>query len=449
MSPAATSRARTSDLPGLEVARWTRPWQPLLKGDDATRAWRAIEDVAVALEHWPAGVDLPANLASGAAGLALFYSYLAEAAADDHWADVAEGYLGDMIDAVPRLAGWPSLFSGFTGVAWTLEHLRGRLLEDDGGDGASREIDRSLLALLEQGTWPGDYDLINGLVGFGVYALEVLPRPAARECLGLLLDRLEELAEEGPAGVTWHTRPELLPSHQRRVFPAGCHNLGLAHGVPAIAAFLGALGAAGVEPARTRRLLEPAVAWLLAQQLDAEAGTCFPHSIAAGVEPRPSRLAWCYGDPGVAMALLHAARLAGDGDWRRAARRVALSAASRPEADSGIQDAGLCHGSAGLGHLFARFHQATGEARAARAARFWYRHALDMRRPGEGVGGYLAYGGPAGEKPAWREARGLLEGAAGIALALLAAVSPVEPAWDRVLMTSVRPVSGLGSDEVG
>ncbi len=419
----------------------TRPWNPLLEGDDAAAAWRAIEDIAAALESWPADLDLSPSLASGSAGLTLFYTYLAEEAVDDRWADVASGYLDHMIESVPRISAWPSLYSGFTGAAWTLEHLKGRLLED-GEEEASREIDDTLLALLSHGAWPGDYDLINGLVGFGVYALEILPRPAGRECLGLLLGQLERLADERPEGMAWHTRPELLPDHQRRVFPAGNHNLGLAHGVPAVAAFLGALGAADFEPDRVRRLLEPTVAWLLAQELGPARGTCFPHWIADDIEPRPSRLAWCYGDPGVAMALLLAARLAGDSAWEHEARRIALDAARRPEAESGIQDAGLCHGSAGLGHLFARFYQATGETPHAEAARFWYRRALEMRRPGEGVGGYLAYKAMAGEEPAWRAARGLLEGAAGIGLALLAEVSAAEPAWDRVLMTSIRPVGG-------
>ncbi len=419
----------------------TRPWQPLLEGADAASAWRAIEDVATALESWPADLDLSPSLGSGSAGLTLFYTYLAEATADDHWADVASGYLDHMIDSVPRISAWPSLYSGFTGAAWTLEHLKGRLLED-GEDQASREIDDTLLALLGHGAWRGDYDLINGLVGFGVYALEAWPRPAGRECLRLLLGQLERLADPRPEGLAWHTRPELLPDHQRRVFPDGYHNLGLAHAVPAVAAFLGTLCAADLESERARRLLEPAVAWLLAHELAPDAGTRFPHSIADRVEPRPSRLAWCYGDPGVAMALLLAARLAGEGDWERAARRVALDAATRPEAESGIVDAGLCHGSAGLGHLFNRCHQITGEAPLAEAARSWFRRALEMRRSGVGVGGYLAYSSPPGGDPEWLEVRGLLEGAAGIALALLAAVSAVEPAWDRVLMTSTRPVNG-------
>jgi hypothetical protein len=41
---------------------------------------------------------------------------------------------------------------------------------------------------------------------------------------------------------------------------------------------------------------------------------------------------------------------------------------------------------------------------------------------------------------------GFLTGAAGIGLALLAATSPVEPAWDRVLLASVPPRQGRPSD---
>jgi hypothetical protein len=41
--------------------------------------------------------------------------------------------------------------------------------------------------------------------------------------------------------------------------------------------------------------------------------------------------------------------------------------------------------------------------------------------------------------PGWRSEAGFLEGATGIGLALLGAISDVEPAWDRVLLLSVRP----------
>jgi hypothetical protein len=66
-----------------------------------------------------------------------------------------------------------------------------------------------------------------------------------------------------------------------------------------------------------------------------------------------------------------------------------------------------------------------------------------MRKPGEGCGGYLVWtsdGQPNTSK--WTGDPGFLVGSAGIGLALLAAVSDVEPAWDRVLLTSVPPRPG-------
>jgi hypothetical protein len=39
----------------------------------------------------------------------------------------------------------------------------------------------------------------------------------------------------------------------------------------------------------------------------------------------------------------------------------------------------------------------------------------------------------------WMAETGLLTGAAGVALSLLAAATSVEPEWDRVLLVSVPP----------
>jgi hypothetical protein len=102
-------------------------------------------------------------------------------------------------------------------------------------------------------------------------------------------------------------------------------------------------------------------------------------------------------------------------------------------------DAGLCHGAAGLGHLFNRLFQATGEPVLAEAARFWLEQALALRRPGRGFGGYEARIRGGDGAPTWVAEPGLLTGAAGIALALLAATAPVEPAWDRFLLVAVPP----------
>jgi hypothetical protein len=77
--------------------------------------------------------------------------------------------------------------------------------------------------------------------------------------------------------------------------------------------------------------------------------------------------------------------------------------------------------------------QATADSRLADAAQFWFARALEMRIPGRGIAGFAAR-----EAGGWVADPGILTGAAGIGLALLAAITPIEPEWDRILLLSVR-----------
>jgi hypothetical protein len=319
-------------------------------------------------------------------------------------------------------------------VGWAIAHLQGRLPELD-GEGDAAEIDEALRCHLDPSPWTGDYDLIDGLVGFGVYALERLPRPGAVACLERVIGHLAETAKRRPEGVTWWTNPAWLPPETSAKSPQGYYNLGLAHGVPGVIALLGQACAAGVAVEGARPLLHGAVRWLLAHQLPEG----FSYLVGPEGADQPARLAWCYGDPGVAAALLLAARLLDEPAWERAALAIARRAAGRPPEQAGVVDAGLCHGAAGLGHLFNRLFQATGEPCLARAAKSWFERALQMWRPGRGVGGYEAWQLADDGQVTWIADRGLLTGAAGIALALQAATTAVEPGWDRLLLVSVPP----------
>jgi lantibiotic modifying enzyme len=414
-------------------------WKPLLQGDLAEQARQSVQEIAAALDS----AALPDNarsssLAGGQSGEALFYTYLALHTGDEAAAERAAQLVERSADALAVQPLPPNLYTGFAGVAWTLEHLRGRLFEDDGDeDDPVQEIDEALAIPLQRSPWPGDYDLITGLVGLAVYALERLPRPAAVNLLASVVDRLSERADISEEGAAWFTRPEELPEWQREYHPRGSYNLGVAHGLPAVVAVLAGAAAAGVEKARP--LLQDSARFLLARRQDPAVGSCFSTAYAPWEPPSGSRLAWCYGDPGVAAALLAAARAAGEPAWERAALEIALAAAERAEPTSGIRDAGLCHGAAGLGHLFNRMYHTTGEERLGEAARFWFARTLAFKEPGQGIGGFRTWGvigGP--DELGWRDEAGFLEGTAGVGLALLGALSDVEPAWDRVLAISVR-----------
>jgi lantibiotic biosynthesis protein len=377
------------------------------------------------------------SLAGGLAGLALVHAALDAAFPGVGHGVRAQRALGRAIDLLATATLSPSLYSGFSGVAWVAELLSGdpnAQPEDD----PNAEIDAALETYLAQSPWTRPYDLIEGLVGIGVYALERMPRPSAKRMLALVVDRLKETAQRRRPGIAWWSDPQWVPAQWRRM-PHPDWNLGVAHGVPGVIALLGRIAAAGVDAPThitARALLNKAVAWLLAQELPRGAAGRFAYAVARGAPREPARLAWCYGDAGVAAALLVAARAVREPAWEKVSLRIALHAAARTEATARVVDAGLCHGAAGVAHIFHRIYLATGAKRIAAASRAWFERALAMRKPGLGFGGFLAYVPVGQEKLAGHGQRGFLEGSGGVTLALLAATMNSDPAWDRALLLS-------------
>lgn len=431
-----------------------RLWRPLLEGDLAARAWEVVNAIAQAFEAWSPGapsedqlerwLDRRISLGGGAAGQALFHGYLFKATGAEHHAARAEQLLGEAIEALAMSPMRPALFSGFTGVAWAAEHL-GCLLEGEveqeasGVDDAdtSEEIDQALLTVLDRFSWVGDYDLLSGLVGFGVYALERFPRPSAMRCLEIILDRLDESAERNGQDVTWFTPPEILPSAARERTPCGYYDLGVAHGVPGVVAFLANACRLRIRQDRARPLLEGAVRWLVRQHLTEQRGACYPSRVGPGIEVLPSRLAWCHGDPGIAATLLYAARAVGMEEWESTALAIAAHAVRAAPEETGVQGMGLCHGALGLAHLYNRIHQAGSGELFADAARLWYRLGLEMCSSKGGVTGFETWQPGPDTQLSWEADPGFLTGAAGVGLALLAAVAPIQPEWDRLLLVAI------------
>jgi hypothetical protein len=420
-------------------------WRPILSGPTAQQALQAVDAIAESITSLPGERD--PSLAGGQAGLALLYSWLAQTRRTPQ-ADVLAGQcLDQAIEAVSMQAMNASFWGGFTGVAWAAE-LADRRLDPDAED-RSEAVDEALLRLLSRANlWPAPYDLVVGLTGLGVYSLQRCPRPLAIECLRRVVELLHERAQHDENGLYWWTPlAEILDPEARKQYPAGRADLGVAHGVAGVIALLGGVCGAGVEQATARPLLEGAVRWLLAQSVPTEAGPTFPIWVAPGVQPWPARCAWCYGDPGIAAALLMAARGVGDAGWEEAAVALACRAAERPRSQTGVVDACFCHGAAGLAHIYNRMYQATGDPKLGRAARYWLECTLDFYRLARDNGGSWVEGSkdPTRQEP-WTGID-LVDGAAGVALVLLAAATSVEPTWDRMFLVSgPRPDPGTPDD---
>ena len=107
-------------------------WRPLLEGADAEHAWAVIHDIAEAMRPQGESIDPAADpgMATGTAGLALFYAYLGAETGNEEWTGLADRLIEHSIDALSELPLIPDFYSGFTGIAWAINLLQGMLFDE-------------------------------------------------------------------------------------------------------------------------------------------------------------------------------------------------------------------------------------------------------------------------------------------------------------------------------
>ncbi|HEX7838335.1 MAG TPA: lanthionine synthetase C family protein [Kofleriaceae bacterium] len=406
-------------------------WQPLIVEPRRRAAIAAtITEIVDAVRGWR-GEHPPTPTEDADYATLRIYT-----ATDDTVPDPDDEAGGALEAAITKLGErqHPGLYGGAARVAFAVGHLSA----GEDADSACEMIERSLLRYVAEPTEV--YDLISGLVGLAVPVLQRIADGKASESSEPLahgiLDQLERLARPMETGVAWFTPPGLLPDWQREIAPDGYINLGLAHGMPGVVAILARYIAAGVEVARSHALLGGAVSYLRSV-----AGPVPGARYTAWLPSRPewsTRVAWCSGDLGVAIALMSAATATDRDDWRSEALELAHGMAGRPFESSQVIDVPICHGAVGVAHLFNRLAQATGDADLARTADRWFAQALAMRRRDEAIAGFPLAAVGDGETR-WQPSADLLTGASGVALALHAAISPIEPAWDQLLLADLSP----------
>jgi len=419
----------------------TTAWKPILTGDASANAEKSVLEIAEGLrdDAW-SPERIFHSLAGGSSGLAIFYHELAQRWPQSGFDALRDRYWNSAIDALANTQyPMPNLYSGFTGVGWATALLTPKSDAGNENDESHEELEEALLECLTSIRDPADYDLINGPSGWGLYALERWPHPRAIRALELIVDFFEHRAERVPAGIRWHTSPELLPEWQREHSPNGYYNMGLSHGMPGVWVLLAHTLVRGIRPRASKELLDGSVKWGLAHRWLGESPTLFPSMVNEKAPTPPGgRLAWCYGDLGVASALFLAGQLTERPDWMEEALSIMRRASMLTREDSRNVDCGLCHGTAGVAHVFNRFYHATGDEAFAKAAAYWLDVTLDMRVDGIGPGRYAAWRHE--PTPGWQAMAGLLEGSSGIGLALLTAIGDREPAWDRFLYISPVPM---------
>lgn len=408
-------------------------WLPISAEEKTVdRVKKKLADIAGFLSHAPALPAEKIGLFDGKCGLALFFFYYGLLTDDEAHYRRGAALIEEVIEYINGHPCEPGYYNGMAGVAWVIGHLQeNRFLEIDGETLDS--LDAYLYPAMMNLARDGRFDLLFGGLGCAQYFSF---RPIDGQTASYLGDFIEELArqarpDEESGGLKWPEK-SATDLEGEEIF-----NLGMAHGMPGIIVFLSHIYQTGIHRDKVLPLLTGAVHYVLGQGLDDSFLSCFPLVACRGVPPRSSRLAWCYGDPGVGMALWRAALSTADEKWKRQALDILTRAAKRRDLkENQVVDACLCHGAAGLLHIFNRLFQKSAIPAFKEAALYWLDQALLMGEQASATAGYHIRLKIEDGKAAWGSAHDLLVGVPGIGLALMAAISAHEPKWDGCFLLS-------------
>ncbi len=449
--PSAWARVLDPPLAAAAVAAAREVGVRLSDDDTLDRAVRASEGEARARARPPWRDH---GLAHGRAGLAVLFGQLDACFPGDGWDRAAHRQLEAAVLAAARYRRLPAgAFAGLAGLGLAaLACSRGggryrRLLARVDDALVPRASGLAGTVAGRRGLAPAELDVVSGLSGIGAYLLCRRAAPAAAAALDRVLASLAGLLADEAEVPRWHTPAHLLagddPLH---ALPYGNLNCGLAHGLPGPLALLSLAWLAGARVGGMRPAIERAAGWLAGHRSDDAWGVNWPAAVPvpapgrtagpapAGLAPAaagPARAAWCYGSPGVARSLWLAGEALDDRTYRDLAVAALEAVPRRPPSVRRAGSPTFCHGVAGLLQVTLRLARDSGRPALAAAAGTLTAELLAGYQPRSLLG--FRDVGP-GSRPVDRP--GLLDGAPGVALALLAAATDAEPAWDRLFLLS-------------
>lgn len=398
-------------------------------------------------EYFPPWLDMSAT--EGYAGLALLDAYLHSCFPAEGWDQPGHQHLTRAVAGLQQHLKTTeqerhdilSLSAGFCGVGlatWLLscsETRYQRLLTALDREITQRVRERLLqMAQQKHGLVSSFFDTISGLAGIGAYLLCRRAQVSITPLLHELIRQLVRMSEEEEGLPHWYT-PGPIIEHPfwKPHYPDGLLHCGLAHGIAGPLAFLSLAKLCGEEVAEIEPGIERMATWLSEHRCDdawgVNWGMVYP-ATSHGTPPEPSQCSWCYGAPGIARALWLAGEALDSVPYRTLALAAMEAVYRKPAAARCISGPSLCHGVAGLLQITLRFAQDTHLPMFYEAAQSLGEQLLALYEPASLLG-YRDH-----ESEIGTDRPGLLTGATGIALALLAASQDQEPTWDRLLLLS-------------
>lgn len=361
---------------------------------------------------------------NGNFGTLLLILYYANYSKEQKFVVLAEKYAEILLLRLPKELGIHTFCSGLSGILYLFEFLREQDMIDIDISEYEREFEYYLIKEMKKDMYKTNYDFMHGAIGVGLYFLK---KGANKQTICDLVDFLYNTAEKDPVKKIFKWKS--IIDHENQIEG---YNIALSHGISSIILFLCRVVKSGIISEKIEEMLEGSVNYILSQHLDFSKWGChFPSQSLENNSPLSrSRLAWCYGDLGVAISLWQAGKLLKNPSWKEKAMGVLRDSTRRLSlSENYVQDAGICHGSAGIAMIYRRLYHDTQEDDFAKASEYWLSQTLNLSRYDDGLAGYKTKYGDE-----WIQDYTILTGISGIGLVLLSFLGDDKQEWDELFL---------------
>jgi hypothetical protein len=221
-----------------------------------------------------------------------------------------------------------------------------------------------------------DYDVIEGVCGIANYCMLFPNNEEMKQALKMIVEYIIELCKDksinGIMLPGWYIPAENQFSKQdQKLWPEGCFNIGLSHGVPGMLLVLCNSIKCGVHLEEQDESINKLADFLMKFKISNDKETYwgthisleeYREGVASNIN---SRDAWCYGTPGVAYSVLIAGKYLNNIEYINEAVNAMKGAINRLR---DIYSPTFCHGFSGIAYISNRFYEVTKQQEFKKAA---------------------------------------------------------------------------------
>ncbi|MGK9121112.1 lanthionine synthetase LanC family protein [Olivibacter jilunii] len=368
---------------------------------------------------------IPASLYTGFSGLALLQYKLFLYTGSDIYLERMSDIL-DKVLSILKLGGSSySYCDGVTGIAFLFNYLLEQGVLDDSVEPLLRNIDSLLISIVRRGKNVNTLDFLHGNLGVYNYLIDRYKQDKLRhkDILELLSIYHKDLSKYLKPALNVNNlvfRPDNDQNYSL--------NCGFAHGV--LAHIVLCCKIEKLLPLQTtsnHKLGElVSVLQLFKRKANQVTAPLFPSIVKYNSSTFDTTydvpLGWCYGDLITAFSLIYLGSESNNIDLLEEGIEIADRTIYRKTSDTTQHnDASFCHGAAGVAFLYKRLYELTHIDRYVKAYDYWLSITMNEGRFSDGVGGYKKSVGRG-----FSNEVGLLDGAAGIGIVLLDALSGID-----------------------